>query len=160
MLSIIASSPTEIQPVLDAIAEKAVDLAGTGDVSIWLVRSDVLERRAQRGSSAWAEAIEPLAAVPLGADSAGTRAVSEGRTVHIHDRLAEPPDNPEVRAINERIGVRTTLAAPLLREGVPIGAMLIQRREVKPFTEKEIRDRKSTRLNSSHIQKSRMPSSA
>ena len=45
---------------------------------------------------------------------------------------------PEVEAAQKRFGHRTTLAMPLLREGFPIGAILIRRMEVKPFTDKQI----------------------
>jgi signal transduction histidine kinase len=59
--------------------------------------------------------------------------------VHVPDALAEPEtDYPEIRATLERHGIRTMLGIPLLREGVPIGAITILRLEVRPFSEKQI----------------------
>src|SRR5262249_37929960 len=58
--------------------------------------------------------------------------------LHIHDLAAEPED--ELLAPFARtLGVRTVLAAPLLREGIPIGTIHIRRTEVRPFTEKQIK---------------------
>src|SRR5262249_38075099 len=60
------------------------------------------------------------------------------RTLHIHDLAAEPKDDllaPFARSL----GVRTVLATPLLREGIPIGTIHIRRMEVRPFTEKQIK---------------------
>ncbi len=48
-------------------------------------------------------------------------------------------DYAEVRSADERLGIRTLLAMPLLREGVAIGAIMIRRTEVRPFTEKQIK---------------------
>ena len=64
------------------------------------------------------------------------RAVLECRPVQIADVLADP-DYEETES-QKLAQFRTTFAAPLLREGVPIGAIALQRTEVKPFTEKQI----------------------
>src|SRR4029077_18551150 len=60
------------------------------------------------------------------------------RTLHIHDLTAELEDGL-VAAFARRLGVRTVLATPLLREGIPIGTIHIRRMEVRPFTEKQIK---------------------
>src|SRR5262249_29083396 len=67
-----------------------------------------------------------------------SRAVIDGRTIHIRDLLAEPVD--DLRASLARsLGVRTALSTPLLREGNPVGAITIRRMEVRPFTDKQIK---------------------
>src|SRR5262249_6262190 len=58
--------------------------------------------------------------------------------IHIHDLTAEPEDDLRARFARS-IGVRTVLATPLLREGVPIGTIMIRRMEVRPFSEKQIK---------------------
>src|SRR3989337_658504 len=67
------------------------------------------------------------------------RAVIDRHTIHIHDMAAESEGEfPESMASHKRFGFRTILATPLLREGVPIGAITIRRAEVSPFSEKQI----------------------
>ena len=60
------------------------------------------------------------------------------QTIHIHDLAAESEDYLPAR-YSRSLGVRTVLATPLLREGVAIGAIMIRRMEVQPFTDKQIK---------------------
>ena len=66
------------------------------------------------------------------------RAIVDRKTIHIHDLTGESEIDLPARK-SRRVGVRTVLATPLLREGMPIGAILIRRTEVRPFTEKQIK---------------------
>src|SRR5262249_61154496 len=67
------------------------------------------------------------------------RAVVDRQLVHFEDlRSVAAAEFPRSLASAERVGIRTVLAAPLLREGVPIGAIMIRRCEVRPFSEKQI----------------------
>jgi hypothetical protein len=67
------------------------------------------------------------------------RAIVDRETVHVHDLAASiETEFPDSKILQERIGTRTALATPLLREGVPIGAIFIRRTEVRPFTDKQI----------------------
>ena len=62
------------------------------------------------------------------------------QTIHIPD-LAAPEfetEFPEGNEAAQRVGQRTSLSTPLLREGVPIGVIGIRRTEVRPFTDKQI----------------------
>jgi len=67
------------------------------------------------------------------------RAILEGRTIHVEDaeKVVET-EYPDSKPWQVRFGYRTILATPLLRQGVAIGALLIRRLEVQPFTEKQI----------------------
>jgi two-component system, NtrC family, sensor kinase len=76
---------------------------------------------------------------PLTGRYVTNRAILEGRPIHVQDILnTEREDIADARAAAPRTGYRTLLAMPLLREGDAIGALTIRRREVQPFTEKQI----------------------
>ena len=62
------------------------------------------------------------------------------KTIHVHDIAAEfDSEYPESKALHQISGSRTILATPLLRESVSIGAIMIRRTEVRPFTDKQIK---------------------
>ena len=135
ILGVIASSPTDIQPVLDTIAQNAARVCGSYDALIRLVEEDKLRLVAHYGP------LEPGfdLAQPLTRDSVGGRAVLDRELIHIEDLMAvAATEFPEAVSAVERMGGRTILAAPLLREGVAIGVIFIRRTEVRPFTEKQI----------------------
>src|SRR5262249_44227007 len=64
--------------------------------------------------------------------------VMDGKTVHVPDRTVAGDEFPEGRADALRLGHRTILSVPLLREGEAIGSLSVRRSEVRPFTEKQI----------------------
>ncbi|MBI2554498.1 MAG: GAF domain-containing protein, partial [Candidatus Rokubacteria bacterium] len=133
ILRVISSSPTDLQPVLDAVAENAARVCGASDATVLRIEREALQPVATYGRI-------PVDAIPVNRGSVTGRAFVDRRTVHIHDLAAEPDDEfPVGRSFQRRMGHRTTRATPLLREGVPIGAILIRRMEVRPFTEKQIK---------------------
>jgi signal transduction histidine kinase len=77
----------------------------------------------------------PGRAAALRHDSTVGRALLERRTVQVPDVQAEFPNNEQY----VRLHIRTMLASPLLREGEPIGAIVLRRSEVSPFTDKQIK---------------------
>jgi len=134
ILGVIASSPTDIQPVLDTIAQNAARVCGSYDAVIRLVEGNILRLAAHYGPVDPGFGLER----PLTHGSAIGRAVIDREVVHIDDLTAVvTTDVPEATA-RDRLGLRTVLAAPLLREGVAIGVIFIRRTEVRPFTEKQI----------------------
>ena len=135
ILRVIASSPTDIQPVLDAVAENAAHLCGADDVMVRQIDRDGLRLVAHVGP------IETVSVLPMSTGSAIGRAVTDRRTIHIHDSLDEQAcrDFPDAAEVRRQFGIRTMLAAPLLREGVAIGAIGIRRLEVRPFSDSEIK---------------------
>jgi signal transduction histidine kinase len=72
--------------------------------------------------------------IPSGQGSASGRVVREGRPVHIPDIR----DDPEYTVGDKRFDVRTMLGVPLMREGTAVGVIVLQRKIVRPFTDKQI----------------------
>jgi GAF domain-containing protein len=133
ILRAIANSPTEIQPVLDVIAENAARLCDASDGVIGRPEEDKLRIVAKYGAMLSPETL------PLTRDFPAGRAVLDGQTIHIHDILAEiETEYPDARVPQQLTGTRTALNVPLMREGVAIGAIGIRRTEVNPFTDKQI----------------------
>src|SRR5215467_8380334 len=134
ILGVIASSPTDIQPVLDVVAQNAARLCDASDAAIWRSEGDKYWLVASHGSIPVprSEKSRPMTrAIPSG------RAMFDKETVHVHDILS--PDSLAEFPEAARLGnVRTVLVTPLLREGLVIGAIHIRRTEVRPFTEKQI----------------------
>ncbi len=137
ILRVISSSPTDIQPVLDAVAENAARVCGATDAVILRVHEDRLRLVAAHGPLPKAMAMGE--SLPITRGSVAGRAVLERRATHVHDLMAEAQTEfPDSKHLVDRTGHRTTLATPLLREGVPIGVIFIRRMEVKPFSDKQI----------------------
>ena len=135
ILGVIASSPTDIQPVLDVVAENAARVCGANDAVIRLVEGNMLRSVAHHGSLPQSR---PGESEPLDGGWIPARAVLGRRTIHIHDIAAVENEFPESTARAKRAGVRTMLTTPLLREGIAIGVIHIRRTEVRPFTDKQV----------------------
>jgi signal transduction histidine kinase len=133
VLGIIASSPTDLQPVLDALAERAARLCEANSAQIYRADGNILKLAAYHGSLPAAEEI------PIVRSTVSGRVFLDRRTIHIDDLAAEvETEFPAAKEAQERIGHRTLLATPLLREGVALGVIGIRRTEVRPFTDKQI----------------------
>ena len=133
ILRVISISPTDVLPVLDAVATRAARLCEALDATILLRDGDAVVPRTHSG---------PLGA-PFGQrqrltrDWVTGRAVLEARTIHVPD-LLQSDEFPEGRELAMRYGHRATLVVPLLRDGMALGAVLVRRREALPFTAKQI----------------------
>jgi signal transduction histidine kinase len=135
ILGVIASSPTDVQPVLDVIAENAAKLCDASDALIFRVNGNFHERVARYGSM---PVLENTSNTTSRGSPAG-RAILDRETIHVHDLPASESDFPDAQTGSVAMGVRTALSTPLLREGVSIGAIHIRRKEVRPFTHRQIK---------------------
>jgi two-component system, NtrC family, sensor kinase len=131
ILGIISRSPTDVQPVLDNMAESAARLCQALDVSIFRLDGELLRLVARHG----------LMPAPPTLSLVGTvagRSVVDARTLHKADAQAEVAEFPEASEIARRQGFRTILSVPLLQHGVAIGAVVLRRTEAHLFTERQI----------------------
>jgi PAS domain S-box-containing protein len=134
MLRIISTSP--IQSVLDAVAENAARLCESNNAEIFRLENNHLRLVASYGEIP--VAIHAREGLPANRDRVMGRAACDRRTIHVHDLAAEDSEYPVGSKDAKREGHRTTLATPLLREGTPIGVILIRRWEIRPFNDKQI----------------------
>jgi signal transduction histidine kinase len=137
ILKVISSSPTDVQPVLDAVTVSAARLCGANDALILRVEHGRLLRVAHHGTM---HATTPREDRPVTRGTAAGRAVLERRTIHVEDVASEAAraEYPELHEFHQRIGFRTVLATPLLREGTVLGVVVIRRMEPRPFTDTQI----------------------
>ena len=134
ILGVIASSPTDVGPVLNAIVESACELCEAYDAIVVLKDGGDLLLRAHHGP------------IPMSLErwenhrtSVSGRAIADQLPVHVHDILSEGgAEFPTAQEMSRRDGVRTILAVPLLRKGESIGTIVLRRTEVHPFSDKQI----------------------
>jgi signal transduction histidine kinase len=132
ILRVISSFSTDVQPVLDTVAENAARLCAAPDVSIFLREAEHLRVVARHGT------IPSDTALELNRKSGVGWAVLKGQTVHVADMQAEPDRFPVSYQNARRLGFRTALNVPLMRQGVAIGVISLRRREALAFTERQV----------------------
>ena len=139
ILRVISSSPTDIKPVLDAVAERAARLCDAPDVVVRRVEGKMMHAVAHLGPIP----LRPdVISVPITLGNPHGRAIIEGRTVHVLDISAPEAreEYPDARFFPQRaLGSKTVLAVPLMREGAAVGGILVRRTDVRPFSEQQIK---------------------
>jgi two-component system, NtrC family, sensor kinase len=135
ILRVISSSPTDVQPIFEAIAESAARLCEAFDVSIFRGDGDRLAFVAHQGPIAQRHGDFSL---PLVRGTVGGRSMLESRTVQVADLQNEDREFPDAVENARRFGFRTILSVPLLREGIAIGGIQLRRTEIQLFTDQKI----------------------
>ncbi len=109
ILRVISTSPTNLQPVLEAVVKSAARFCAAPDASIFRLDGDNLRSDAHYGPIAQ----PPGRIVPVVRGSVGGRTVLERRAVHVRDLQAETDEFPEGASRARQIGHRATLSVPL-----------------------------------------------
>jgi len=135
ILRVISNSSIDLPSALQAIAESAARLLDATDADIMRLEGDGLRLIAKHGpSQQW-----PVGSLrSINRNWVTGRAVIDRVTIQVRDLQAAESDFPDGAAYARQLGHRTTLAAPLLGEGIAVGAILIRRMNVRPFTDKQI----------------------
>jgi GAF domain-containing protein len=141
VLQVLSSSPTELEPVFQAMLANAVHVCEAKFGSLLLCDGDLLRRVAVYNvPPELVTALRKLSPRIYRVDQATAlaRAVRTKQIVHIPDIRKQSFLDESVRAVLVKYGLRTVLAVPLLQEKAALGVIAIHRREVRPFNDKQI----------------------
>ena len=134
ILNVIASSPTNVAPVLKAIVESACELCDANDAVVHLLERNDVCYAAHHGPVAVG-----LQRRPVNRDFVAGRAIIDKVTIHLHDVLSnEGAEFPEAQLLSSKVGIHTILAVPMVAEGKCFGDIMLRRTEVRPFSDKQI----------------------
>ena len=140
ILRVISSSPTDIQPIFDAIVESSVRLCNALHGVVFRFDGELIHLETHHDVNPQAleefHRLYPLALSeatgPVG------QAIRDRNVVHVHDALNDPRVPPYAIRIAHSLGYRSQLVVPMLREGNTIGVIAVARAEVRPFSDKQI----------------------
>jgi GAF domain-containing protein len=143
VLKVISSSPGELEPVFRTMLENATRICEAKLGNLFLREGDAFRAVAVHGESAYVEGWqrEPLIVLRDHPGIPLDRLARTNEVLHIHDLTAEPTyseGDPRMIALIDSARARTMLLVPMLKEKTLIGAIIIYRQEVRPFTEKQI----------------------
>jgi len=134
ILRVLSSSPTDVQPTFDAIAESAIRICGAVSGGVFRFDGSQIDvgtffapTQAER------EAVRDVFPIPPSRGSTTARAILTGEAVHILDPAADPDF---AHASLHQFG--TTLSIPMLKDGNPLGAITVAHNKIEAFSDKQI----------------------
>ena len=138
VLQVISSSPTDVQPVFDAIAERAMTLCEARIGGVTQFDGELLHLVAYHGvTQDAADAMRAAFPMKPGRDAITARAIAERAPVQIPDVLADPDYGQKEAA--QRAGFRSNLAVPMVQEGQVVGSIVVCREQVGAFPDKQVK---------------------
>ncbi len=132
ILRVIATSPNDVQPVLNSVAKHAARICEARFVDVFLLEGDTLR------DAAWFGELGRTLEMVLDRSNVTGRSIYDLKPVHVIDLQNAGDDFSAGREYARQLGHRTTLAVPLIKEGRALGAILVRRTEVRLFEEKHI----------------------
>ncbi len=144
VLRVISSSPGELDPVFDAMLANATRLCDASYGTLWLAEGDGHMRAAAFHGGlpeAFLEKWGVGAVFRPGPTVPSARAMRSRKPVQLADLMADQSyiDGDALAVASVQVaGIRTIMSVPMVKDDVAVGAMTIYRREVRPFTDKQI----------------------
>jgi two-component system, NtrC family, sensor kinase len=139
VLRVISSSPTNVQPVFDSIAESAVRLCDGQFSFVNRFDGKVMDFASCCGLSAEGlDAFHSILPMPASEDTAAGRAIARRAVVEIPDVEADPSYGAQGQGLAKAVNYRSIAAVPLLNEGNPIGAIAVARANAGSFPKRQI----------------------
>jgi len=136
ILRVISSSPTDVQPVFDAIVGSAARLCEADFSAVFLFDGETLGAAAHHTRSSEFAAYLGSTRIRPGRETTTRLAALERRVVRVHDLQSDPAFAPS--GLHRRENVRTALSVPMLREQTLVGVITAWRSVVRPFTDKQV----------------------
>jgi PAS domain S-box-containing protein len=135
ILHIIANSPGEIQPVINALAKHAAKLCEADDVQLYRVEQD---RLLQVGHFGPLPSLKDTDSLPLVEGLVTGKAILKRKTIQLDAGELSEDEYPVSVELQRRLKHRSVVVTPLVREGEAIGAIVARRNEVRPFSDSQI----------------------
>jgi len=136
ILRVISSSPTDVQPTFDAIAASATQLCGALNSLVIRFDGRLMHLAAHHNvSPERLDALEQVFPMPPSRASVSGRAIMTGAVAHVADIGRDPEYALPVATL---VGYRSVLGVPMLHDGVPVGAILVARDRLAPFSDTQI----------------------
>ena len=137
ILRVISNSPTDVQPVFDAIVQSALRLFNGNLIGVMLVNGERIERPAHASAGVLND-VQNLYPMPLDRSTLVGWAILDRKFVHVADVQADAEVPERARQVAQQAGFRGAMLAPMIREHAVIGAIAVARPEAGLFTDKQV----------------------
>jgi two-component system NtrC family sensor kinase len=137
ILRVISGTPTDVQPVFEAIVGSAAQLCDAVFCVAYRFDGALIHPVAHHNMDAL-EALQKMWPAPPSHDTVTARSILEHSVVHVEDVMQEGVSTASITFGGTLGGYRTMLAVPMVRDGVPIGTISVARRERRPFSDAQI----------------------